>query len=133
MLSIGICLLLVSFVISNKNDNNDNNPGYLNELEDEIEELLLKIDGVDDVSVMLTFEDSGESVYAQNQNSSSYEYVIFSNDDSEEGLKLFEITPRVRGVAVVCNNGNDIRVKEKITAMLSALLGITTNRITVLG
>ena len=131
---LGICLVLLSNTdISPSEENGEQISYYSKELEERVEKLILEINGIDQVSVLITLENNGETVYAQNQLSGSSEYVFFTNSEGENGLKLQEINPTVRGVAVVCTGGNDITVKEKITALLSSALGITTNRITVTG
>ena len=106
---------------------------YANEIETKLTELLLKVDGMEEVNVMITFENIGEQVMAENKSSSSSEYVIISGGDIDEGIKLTEIFPTVRGASIVCTNGNDAVVKEKITSLVSSALGIPTNRITVAG
>lgn len=106
---------------------------YANEIETKLTELLLKVDGIEEVNVMITFENIGEQVMAENKSSSSSEYVIISGGDIDEGIKLTEIFPTVRGASIVCTNGNDAVVKEKITSLVSSALGIPTNRITVAG
>ena len=106
---------------------------YANEIETKLTELLLKVDGIEEVNVMITFENIGEQVLAENKSSSSSEYVIISGEDIDEGIKLTEIFPTVRGASIVCTNGNDAVVKEKITSLVSSALGIPTNRITVAG
>ncbi len=106
---------------------------YSSDLEKRVENLILAIEGIERVSVLITLEDSGETVYAQNESKDYSEYVLFSVNGGENGLKLEEINPTVRGVAVVCNNGDDIHIKEKIISILSSALGIPTNKITVAG
>lgn len=129
----GIILIFISnsYSESISSDNDTVIRFYSEELEKRVEELILEMESVDKVSVLITLESSGETVYAQNQNTDSFEYVIYSNKEGEMGLKLKEINPTVRGVAVVCTNGDNIAVKEKIISMLSSVLGIPTNRITV--
>ena len=106
---------------------------YANEIETKLTDLLLKVDGIEEVNVMITFENIGEQVMAENKSSSSSEYVIISGGDIDEGIKLTEIFPTVRGASIVCTNGNDAVVKEKITSLVSSALGIPTNRITLSG
>ncbi len=131
---LGLCLIIIPSVFASKNKaKSDDVRYYTSMLEEQVEELILQMSEIERVSVLITLENSGETVYAKNQSSGSSEYVLFSSDDGESGLKLAEINPVVRGVAVVCNNGDDIRVKEKITSLLASALGISTNRITVTG
>ncbi len=106
---------------------------YSSELETKLTELLLEVEGIEKANVFITLENTGKQVLAENKSSSSAEYVIINNAESEEGIKLTEIYPTVRGVAVVCTNGNSVAVKEKITSLISSALGIPTNRITVVG
>ena len=106
---------------------------YTYEVENKLTALLLEVDGIEKVNVMITFENNGEQILAENKSNSSSEYVIISSGDTDEGIKISEIYPEVRGVAIVCTNGNDSAVREKITSLVSSALGISTNRITVVG
>ena len=104
---------------------------YSKELEGRIEALILEKESIENEKVLISLENKGETVYAQNEKGESFEYVIYNDSDGEKGLKLEEINPKVRGVAVVCTNGDNIKVKEKIVSILSSVLGLPTNRITV--
>lgn len=134
-LAIGIILLAIP---SEKTDNNQSNENtnityYTSELEGKLTSLLLEVEGIDKVNVMITLENSGEQVLAENKSNYSSEYVIINSGNADEGIKLTEIYPVVRGVAIVCTNGNDSMVREKITSLVSSALGIPSNRITVVG
>ncbi len=131
---LGACLIVFPGIFkTQKQDSTDEVSYYSKILEERVEELILEMSDVDSVSVLITLENSGETVYAQNRDGNSSEYVLFAGNDGETGLKLSEINPTVRGIAVVCSNGDNIAVKEKITSMLASALGISTNRITVTG
>lgn len=135
LLILGVILLAVP-TKKTENSNTDTNTDisfYTSEIENKLTDLLLKIEGIENVSIMITLENNGEQVLAENKSNSSTEYVIISNGNSDKGIILTEIFPSVRGVAVVCTNGNDSAVREKITSLVSAALGIPTNRITVVG
>ena len=114
---------------------------YTESLENRIEELCTSLAGITEAKVLLTLENSTESVYAGNttvQNSASvqgntFDYIFMSRSGEEEPVLLTEIYPKIRGVAVVCTNGNDISVQVTITKLLSASLGISSNRIQVAG
>lgn len=133
--AIGIILLFIP--VNNKADTTDedakNISFYTEELENKITALLLKVDGINDATVLITLENTGQQILAENTSTSSKEYVIINNGEADEGIKITDIYPEVRGVAVVCTNGNDAAVKEKITSLLASALGIPTNRITVVG
>ena len=54
-------------------------------------------------------------------------------DDGTGDSALVETTwlPEVRGVAVVCQGGDDAAVQARLTEMVSVLLGVSTNRISI--
>ena len=88
---------------------------YADYLETRARTLCLTIDGVDEAEVFLTLNEEdveAASVFAQTRAASS---------------------PTVRGVAVVCTGGETPRVRETVTLLLSAALGIPTSRISVAG
>ncbi len=108
---------------------------YTESLEKRIEELCRASSGVSDVSVLLTLESGSEYVYAsntsENEDGGTREYLIVSGENGSEPVRVTEIYPKVRGVAVVCTNGDSAEIKERITTLLSAALGIPSNRIRV--
>lgn len=112
---------------------------YTEKLEEKICALCSQVDGVGSVRVLLTLECSSELVYAEKKNessgsdSSSYssDYIIIESKDGTSPVTVTEIYPRIRGVAVVCDGGDTPRVKTKLISLLSAALGISTNKISV--
>ena len=63
----------------------------------------------------------------------SADFIIVSDSDGEHAVKLCEIYPKIRGVAVVCTDGDLPQVKESVVRLLSASLGIPSSRIEVAG
>jgi len=114
---------------------------YTEALEKRIEELCTSIAGIQEATVLLTLENSTENVYAGNTNiqknetsgGQTFDYILMNKDGGEEPVLITEIYPKIRGVAVVCTNGDDISVQLTITKLLSASLGIASNRIQVAG
>ncbi len=112
---------------------------YTENLEKRIKELCDSCDGAGDVHVLLTLDSGSEYVYASDveqkkdgeSGSVAREYLLVSTSDGDEPVKVTEIYPRIRGVAVVCSGGDKADVREKITSLLSAALGIPSNRIRV--
>ncbi|MBR5447809.1 MAG: hypothetical protein IKV40_05230 [Clostridia bacterium] len=113
---------------------------YTEKLEDRVKTLCLAVDGVDEVSVLLTMESGSEFVYADNikedvngQDSRSYtsDYLIIEKDDGTAPVVTCEIYPRIRGVAVVCNGGDKPALQKKLTELISAALGISSGRIRI--
>lgn len=90
----------------------------------EVSALCREVRGVGEVTVLLTLE-SGESYsYAEN---SSGGYILTGGS----GLLLESRPPRVAGVAVVCDGGGDPAVREELSTLLSAALGIGTHKVKV--
>ncbi len=117
--------------VNNELYSNEELSVYTETLEKRVEAIISNIDGVSGVDVLITFESSNESVYASG--SSNRDFVIIQNSDgSESGVKLMEINARVRGVAVVCDYGENDIMKKEIIDMLASLFDIGVNRIAVL-
>ncbi|MCC8023399.1 MAG: hypothetical protein LIO46_06465 [Clostridiales bacterium] len=107
--------------------------------EQQLGEIIGKIDGVGRCEVMVTIENSSEQVYAydssseQGENSSKneYKYIIINGEDGEEALLVKEIQPKIRGVIVVCEGGDNIAVQEKIISSVTAVFDISSNRVSI--
>ena len=107
---------------------------YISDLENRVGLILSKMDGIADVSVIITAESVPESVYAQNGRYDNgvlteKEYVVVGKNDSEAPITVTLIYPKVRGVAVVCRGGSNPINKEKIIGMLSSLFDIPSNNV----
>ena len=110
---------------------------------------LESVQGAGKVQVMITLESAGETVYARDEQSDtqttqdgsdgvtdrkeSYksEHIIVDAADGKQPLVETHIEPEVKGVAVVCEGGDDITVIKRITDLVSVVLGLSTNRICV--
>lgn len=114
---------------------------YTEALEIRVEELCKSIAGVTEATVLLTLENGKETIYAGNTASQSsevssgqtFDYIFMNRNGEETPVMITEIYPTIRGVAVVCTNGNDTSVQLTIIKLLSASLGISSNRIQVAG
>ena len=101
---------------------------YTEALEEKIENFLKTVEGVNKAEVILTLDTSNESVYAKNASGLDY---ILTNDGKP--ISITEIYPTVRGVAIACTGGDRDDIKIKITELISAYLGISSNRIKIVG
>ena len=139
---VGMLLILASDISENDDIPEYTDRDFINEYElsSEVEKLIETIDGAGRCKVMITYNSYEETVYAfdKNENSNSQgeadfsgEYVILDNGDYEDGLKLKVISPEIKGVAVVCQGGNNPVIKEQIISSLSALFDISSNKISV--
>ena len=103
---------------------------YAAELETRLTALISRVEGAGKTAVMVTLESGSESIYATDTDSdgSSTHVLLGSGGD---GLVETVETPRVLGVAVVCEGGGSAAVQSRVTALVQALTGIGTNHITV--
>ena len=102
---------------------------YQAQLEQRLEKLITQLDGAGKTTVMLTLETGEETVYAldtqSGQTQSQETHVLLENGSAlEETIYL----PQIRGVAVLCEGGGDVRVAARITQLIGALLDIPSNR-----
>lgn len=151
---LGLMLIVLSEFIpkgkSNKNDDDSSivaDSAYSNnfkkETEKELKEIISKIDGVGEVSLMLTLDGTTEYVYAEDvdtqtdENSSSKsdkyknEVIIVDSDGNETALVKKIIEPKIKGVVIVCTGGGNLEVKERVIKAVSSALNISTNNICV--
>ena len=104
----------------------------VDETEEKLTTLIGKIDGAGSVYVAVTYENSGKSVYAYDYSGTGESVATAKASSSVEELLLEQVlTPEVRGVAVVCSGGDNPEVQLKIIRLISALLGISSQRICV--
>ena len=105
-----------------------------------VEKFISTIDGAGKTKVMITYEcyeetvyiyDKDEKIQSDGRNDISNEYIIIDAGDKEDGLKAKILAPEIRGVAVVCQGGNNPKTKEMIITSISALLDISSNKISV--
>lgn len=143
---VGILLIAFSSGIGNtdvkkEQSSSDNSQTfeYSKELENNLKNIISSIEGVGNCEVMLTLENTAESVYAtdkENNNSDDSssvkdEYVIYDSQNGEQPILIKEYYPKVLGVSVVCDGGNNIAVKEKIIEAVTSLFDISANRVSV--
>ena len=109
---------------------------YADRMAAQLEELLAGVEGAGQTRVMVTLESGEETVYALDetrgeQQGYSWEHVILDEGQGDEALVETVWLPAVRGVAVVCQGGDDPAVQARLTEMVSVLLGVSTNRISI--
>ena len=98
---------------------------------------------------MITLEDAGETIYAQDEQlDTEHQYdesgqevlartngqsshLFFDSGSDEQPLVETMRQPTVQGVAVICEGGGDIAVESRITQVVATVLGIPTSRVCV--
>ena len=120
------------------------------ELEARLTEMIGAVQGAGRVRVMLTLENDGETIYAYDEQNDtqttaggadgaaerrqSYEseHVLIDAQDGKQALVETCLEPEVKGVAVVCEGGDDITVVKRVTELVSVVLRLPTNRVCVI-
>ena len=116
---------------------------YCAYLEQKVTEIIECIDGAGKTKVMITLSETTEYIYAtndkdtrknndaSNDSATQNDYVIIEKDNNDTGLLIKTIEPKVRGVAIVCEGGNKSMVQNQIYSAISAVLNISTSRISI--
>lgn len=111
---------------------NSETADYEEIIEKKLTSIISEMDGTGSVTVMVTADCGKEYVYAQNEEigNDSLKSSYFSNGDREPVL-IKEIDPQIRGVAVICDGGDNTELQGEIIELVSGVLKIPTNRIFV--
>lgn len=113
----------------------DSRKEYRLALEQELSELLSRMEGVGKVEVMITLENSGQKQLDKNVESSDSSYssetVIYENDDGEAPYIVDSYMPNVAGVVVVAQGGENPVVASRILDAVQSLFGLEAHKITI--
>lgn len=125
---------------------------YAAYLEDSLEQLLSTVDGVGQVRVMVTLEDSGEKIIEKDLNTSrqgttevdsaggsrnttdisEQESTVFISEGSSDEPFIRQVKyPKVSGVVVSAEGGGNAQTVQKITKAIQALFGIEAHKIII--
>lgn len=114
-------------------------------LEKRLEAIIEKINGAGKTKVMITLDSSNEYFYAfesktdiaekesERQSSAEEAPAVIDGKNGEEPLITKVGESGVRGVAVVCEGGDNPQVAERIINAVCAVLGIKSSRVSVAG
>ncbi len=141
---LGILLIVFSGDSANESQylNSDNKEYTYYDVEgvkNELTELIESINGAGTARVMITYKSLEETVFAtdteeitqDDETKNKKEYVIVKKESDEWGIPLKIICPEVKGVAVICEGGDNQIVKEKIYSLVCALFSISSNSVSV--
>lgn len=123
---------------------------YRLQLEEDIKKIVTNITGSRDVTVLITLESGIKYQYADIHEGNSSDktesdsqitsseikqgYItVKTSSGGEEALLVTAEMPEVRGVAIVCDGGDNEIIKEKIKNTVMAALNITSKRVYIAG
>lgn len=123
---------------------------YAQELEVKLQDFVASMQGAGKCKVMLTLETSAEYVFAQsekwdsdyekneagetvaNKSSNEMTYILRElSGGEEEPIVTTELHPKVQGVIVACEGGDDAEVRERIISAMTTVLNISSTRVCV--
>lgn len=159
---LGMILLLFSELFDSSNNDTSNKDtakkastsseyNYSEEIENKLTKIISSIEGAGKTKVMVTLDNSAESVYAKNEkedenskkssdnsqseesteNQNDSEYIIIDSGDKESGLVIKVIQPKIRGVAIVCEGADSAVVRENIMDTVTAVLDIDSTNVCI--
>ena len=149
ILLVGLLLVVIAMPVSDiKSDQtqdeqqvqkaeNASGDTYADALETRLENALAKVEGVGNVKVMITLASSSEKVVEKDQEMTSEvqegETAVYANGNGEETPYVKqELSPRIEGVLVIADGGDNAIVIENITEAVQALFGVDTHKIKVM-
>ncbi len=126
---------------------------YEQELENRLLDIVEKIEGVGKAQIMVTLENSVEYIFAQERREKTDKISDYQDklplktqerNDQERKLMLVDgpngrrqalvktqVQPKVKGVVVVCQGGNNFFVNQRVTSLITTALNISSNRVYV--
>ena len=127
---VGLLFLLFGGLFDTAETKNDtyDAAAYKESLTAEVTALCRAVDGVGALSLTITFRGEEEYVYATDLSPSGGEDYVLS---SGKGLLISVEHPAPSGVGIVCEGAGDPVVREALTRLVTALLGVSSNRVAI--
>ncbi len=138
--AIGILLLLLSGnSVSDKDAVPSTETGsdadellqYQAYLEERVKTLCRSVDGITDVTAIVTLEDGFQAEYATEYKDGNESYVILGNGSSAQALLLSHHAPNIAGIGIVCHGAEEISAQRELINLISAAFHVSSNRIYV--
>ena len=112
-------------------------PKEVNSMQENLEAILSKIQGVGRVHVLLTEAQGSRTIYVQDESTSQDSLktdavIITDSSRTQTGLISQVLPPVYLGAVVVCQGGEDPVVKLSVVEALCDATGLTADKITVL-
>ena len=144
----GLALLGVLLIIlSSGRQNNEENvresieeldpSAYADMLEERIEELCNRVDGVSGTYAVVTLKGGYKAIYAtdiqEGSSSSKNQTVVIGSGSNEAAILEGYSYPEIAGIGIVCRGGDSYEVKNKLISLISSTFNISSNKIFVVG
>ncbi len=123
---------------------------YEEKLTGELEAILSSVEGAGEVKCMITFADTTEIVYARDSvedtstvverdsasgertttKGNKDEKVVFLGED--EPVVVKELLPKVEGIVIVAQGGENVNIRKQFTDVSTALLDVDAHKVQIL-
>ena len=142
---IGVLLLVLGKCTASDLDDKNSGDGlaeldpskYEELVEEKVEALCNKIDGVSSTYAVVTLKGGYRAIYATDSQSGSSnlknQTVLIGSGSSEKALLIGYENPEIAGIGIVCSGGDDAYVRAEIISMISAAFDLGSNKIFVSG
>ncbi len=108
---------------------------YAEHLEGRIAAICAEVKGVGEVSVFVSLDGGYRTLYATDAQSGSSGYkqeiVMSGSGSGREAVVSAYQNPEIEGVAIVCDGAGNASVRAELIGLVSAALGVSTNKIFV--
>lgn len=145
---LGLLLILLSDCSSNSASDSSNavsttefsSTDYKKDLEDSLCNLIQSVEGAGDTKVMVTIKGNQINNYVKDvkqQESSNgtieYQsnYITINSSEGKSALISSTDLPQIEGVVILCKGGSKSSVKESIYLIVTALTGLSSDRVYV--
>ncbi|HBA63271.1 MAG TPA: stage III sporulation protein AG [Lachnospiraceae bacterium] len=137
----GILLLVIALPVSKegteedrqtqtiKIEENGRKEAYEAELENKLEQVLSKVEGVGKVEVMIYFASSSEKIVEKDEQTTVYEHL---ENGEEIPYVVKEISAVPDGIVVVAEGGGNTVVRKEIQEAVQALFAVEAHKIKIM-
>lgn len=115
----------------------DDLESYQERMETKVKKILEKVEGVEDVDVMITLRASKEKVALKDtkvDSGKSEEETVLTEDENRNTSPYVvqEVEPEIEGILVVCSGGDSPALQREIIDGISALFPVESHKIKVM-
>ena len=143
LILVGVIIIIIGKNDTTKNGDIKNSienldPSQYSEmLEERVEELCNRVDGVSGAYAIVTLKGGYQAIYAidsQSGNTSTKnQTVVIGSGSGEKAILEGYSYPEIAGIGIVCHGGDSYEVKNKIVSLISSAFDISANKIFVVG
>ena len=112
-----------------ESEENITDKAYIADVENKICNVVAKVTGDANAAVLITVKGGTERVYIKNGDG----YITVRTDSGYAPILSQSIYPEITGVSVVCRGGDNFEVKKKLIDVISTAVGVSSNRICIVG